>query len=222
MKRFRICLLVFLLLLCSGCAAAGLPADGNAGADRTKTIPDAQDGLVFSITTFDGRSESAPFVPCLGHTWLSLDNRAGHPVTLNDYEIGDGETLTFSIWAISGHRGVFYNLEPQFIRQYQRYAGRRSLHMSIDEAQIPVIERYIREHDRWTLTQNCSRWSVALWNALAGEAYALKTPALLCTPARLQRAFDGFDCVELDRDFSGAGEIFFYQDGVRKELQLCA
>lgn len=31
-----------------------------------------------------------------------------------------------------------------------------------------------------------------------------------------------FDCVEVDKDFSRAGDIYCYKDGERTELQLCS
>lgn len=42
----------------------------------------------------------------------------------------------------------------------------------------------------------------------------------LCLHAR--KAFSAFDCVEVDKDFSRAGDIYCYKDGERTELQLCS
>ena len=38
----------------------------------------------------------------------------------------------------------------------------------------------------------------------------------------LEQAFSAFDCVEVDKDFSRAGDIYCYKDGERTELQLCS
>lgn len=46
-------------------------AEENKGS--TKPLSH-EEGIVFSITTFDGKSESKPFIKCFGHTWLSVDN----------------------------------------------------------------------------------------------------------------------------------------------------
>ena len=39
---------------------------------------------------------------------------------------------------------------------------------------------------------------------------------------RVEKALCEFDCVETDRDFSRAGNIFCLRDGVRTELALCS
>lgn len=133
--------------------------DFNAYESRSKTISCEDDGIIFSITTFNGDSETTPFLKCLGHTWLSIDNQSGHSVYIKDHEIKHDEMITFSVWAVSD---------------------------------------------------------------LVDEAFELKTQTLFYTPKRLERSFCEFDCVEADKDFSRAGHIFCYRDGVRTELELCS
>lgn len=100
-----------------GCGAAPPPAK----------LPCEEEGLILSITTFDGKSESKPFLKCFGHTWIGLDNRTGHTVYLKDRAIPDGEMVTFSVWAVSGLSGLLFDLEPCYIANYGRYTGRLSL-----------------------------------------------------------------------------------------------
>ena len=86
-------------VLLSVCAAAlGLWCSAAAGK-TARTLPCKEEGLILSITTFDGKSESKPFLKCFGHTWIGLDNRTGHTVYLKDRAIPDGEMVTFSVWA---------------------------------------------------------------------------------------------------------------------------
>lgn len=88
-------------VLLSVCAAAlGLWCSAAAGK-TARTLPCKEEGLILSITTFDGKSESKPFLKCFGHTWIGLDNRTGHTVYLKDRAIPDGEMVTFSVWAVS-------------------------------------------------------------------------------------------------------------------------
>lgn len=83
-------------VLLSVCAAAlGLWCSAAAGK-TARTLPCEEEGLILSITTFDGKSESKPFLKCFGHTWIGLDNRTGHTVYLKDRAIPDGEMVTFS------------------------------------------------------------------------------------------------------------------------------
>ena len=92
----------------------------------------------------------------------------------------------------------------------------------IGEEQLKVIEDYMEQHDKWTVDKNCSYWSIHLWNAVVGEDAALKIRGFVCTPEKIEQAFSAFDCVEVDKDFSRAGDIYCYKDGERTELQLCS
>lgn len=209
-------------VLLSVCAAAlGLWCSAAAGK-TARTMPCEDEGLILSITTFDGKSESKPFLKCFGHTWIGLDNRTGHTVYLKDRAIPDGEMVTFSVWAVSGLSGLLFDLEPCYIANYGRYTGRLSLSTNIGEEQLKVIEDYMEQHDKWTVDKNCSYWSVHLWNAVVGEDAALKIRGFVCTPEKIEQAFSAFDCVEVDKDFSRAGGIYCYKDGERTELQLCS
>lgn len=209
-------------VLLSVCAAAlGLWCSAAVGK-TARTLPCEDEGLILSITTFDGKSESKPFLKCFGHTWIGLDNRTGHTVYLKDRAIPDGEMVTFSVWAVSGLSGLLFDLEPCYIANYGRYTGRLSLSTNIGEEQLKVIENYMEQHNKWTVDKNCSYWSVHLWNAVVGEDAALKIRGFVCTPEKIEQAFSAFDCVEVDKDFSRAGGIYCYKDGERTELQLCS
>lgn len=112
-------------VLLSVCAAVlGLWCSAAAGK-TARTLPCEDEGLILSITTFDGKSESKPFLKCFGHTWIGLDNRTGHTVYLKDRAIPDGEMVTFSVWAVSGLSGLLFDLEPCYNRQL------RTLHRQI-------------------------------------------------------------------------------------------
>ncbi len=96
-------------VLLSVCAAAlGLWCSAATGK-AARTLPCEEEGLILSITTFDGKSESKPFLKCFGHTWIGLDNRTGHTVYLKDRAIPDGEMVTFSVWAVSGLSGLLHD-----------------------------------------------------------------------------------------------------------------
>ena len=171
-------------VLLSVCAAAlGLWCSAAAGK-AARTLPCEEEGLILSITTFDGKSESKPFLKCFGHTWIGLDNRTGHTVYLKDRAIPDGEMVTFSVWAVSGLSGLLFDLEPCYIANYGRYTGRLSLSTNIGEEQLKVIEDYMEQHDKWTVDKNCSYWSIHLWNEVVGEDAALKIRGFVCTPEK--------------------------------------
>ena len=86
----------------------------------------------------------------------------------------------------------------------------------------PASSALVEQHDKWTVDKNCSYWSIHLWNAVVDEEAALKIRGFVCTPEKIEQAFSAFDCVEVDKDFSRAGDIYCYKDGERTELQLCS
>lgn len=196
--------------------------DLNSYTKQSKTVTLDENGIIFSITTFDGENETEPFVKSLGHAWLSVDNRSGHSVYIKDYEIKNNETVTLSVWAISEIAGVFFNLESNFISKCNRYVGRRSLSVNIEESQLKAIEQYIDKNNNWAIIKNCTFWSIQLWNEIVDDEFKLKTQTLVYTPKRLKKAFSEFDCIEVDKDFSSSREVFYYQNGIRTELQLCS
>ena len=202
--------------------AAAFCFDLNSYTKQSKTVPLDENGIIFSITTFDGENETEPFVKSLGHAWLSVDNRSGHSVYIKDYEIKNNETVTLSVWAISEIAGVFFNLESNFVSKCNRYVGRQSLSVNIEESQLKEIEQYIDKNNNWAIIKNCTFWSIQLWNEIVDDEFKLKTQTLVYTPKRLEKAFSEFDCIEVDKDFSRCGEVFFYQNGIRTELQLCS
>ena len=196
--------------------------DFNSYNRQFKTVSCDENGIIFSITTFDGENETEPFVKSLGHAWLSVDNRSGHSVYIKDYEIKNNETVTLSVWAISEIAGVFFNLESNFVSKCNRYVGRQSLSVNIEESQLKAIEQYIDKNNNWAIIKNCTFWSIQLWNEIVEDKFKLKTQTLVYTPKRLEKALSEFDCIEVDKDFSRCGEVFFYQNGIRTELQLCS
>lgn len=55
-----------------------------------------------------------------------------------------------------------------------------------------------------------------------GRGCSLKIRGFVCTPEKIEQAFSAFDGVEVNKDFSRAGDIYCYKDGERTELQLCS
>ena len=98
-------------VLLSVCAAAlGLWCSAAAGK-AARTLPCEEEGLILSITTFDGKSESKPFLKCFGHTWIGLDKphrahglpeRPRHPGRRDGHLLGLGGVGTVGAAVRSG------------------------------------------------------------------------------------------------------------------------
>lgn len=219
MKKKYIILGIIVLVIAA--AVIGIFGDFNSYKKKSKTINVKGDKLIFTITTFDGKTETKPFVKSLGHSWVEIDNTLDHSVFINDYEIKPGELLTISAWGIEDHFGVGYNVEPEFAKKYGRYKDRQSISINIEEDSLKTIENYIKDHPKWKFTQNCSYWSLTLWNEMVPDEYRLKTQTILYTPTRVEKAFTEFTNVVIDKDMTRAGGTFIYVDGERTEMELC-
>ena len=221
MKKKALIIGISSIALAAAAVLVGIGPDYHTYKTNSKTINVDDNKIVFTITSYDGKSESKPFVTSLGHAWVSINNNLDHPIKLKDYDIEPNEELTFSAWAISNHFGVIYNLEPEYIKLKGRYDGRKSVSMNIEENQLPTIEKFIDSNDNWTSIKNCSYWSIHLWNQLADNDHQMKTQTLIYTPTRLINSFNEYNVVETNRDFSKAKGMFFYVSDVRTELTLC-
>ena len=118
-------------VLLSVCAAAlGLWCSAAAGK-AARTLPCEEEGLILSITTFDGKSESKPFLKCFGHTAgqphraHGLPERPCHPGRRDGHLLGLGGVWTFGAAVRSGT--VLYRplrtLHRQTVSEHQ-YRGR--------------------------------------------------------------------------------------------------
>lgn len=219
MKKRYICLLVILSVIII--AAVLIFGDFNSYDKSSKAITLDESKIIFTITTFDGKTETKPFVKSLGHSWVEIDNRLSHSIFINDYEIKPGELLTISAWGIEDHFGVAYNVEPAFANKYGRYKERQSISINIDENKLKTIEQYIKDHPKWKFTQNCSYWSLTLWNEIVPDEYKLKTQTILYTPKRVQKSLGEYTCVQIDKDYNNCKNAFIYVDGERTEIDLC-
>ncbi len=104
------------------------------GTDKkqSRTIPCGNSGIIFSITTFDGKTETEPFIPCMGHTWVSVDNQSGHSV-IEDYIDRNNRWNLFhncSYWSIQLWNSLVddaYQLKtPMFV--YSPKSVQKSMH----------------------------------------------------------------------------------------------
>lgn len=68
----KIILLIFIIL---AAALLLLMMDYHSYHADSKTAPCTEDGLIMTLTTFDGKSESELFIPSLGHSWIEITNR---------------------------------------------------------------------------------------------------------------------------------------------------
>ncbi|MFR9067727.1 MAG: hypothetical protein ACLVJH_13415 [Faecalibacterium prausnitzii] len=226
---------------CSVCGSPWLWCSAAAGK-AARTLPCEEEGLILSITTFDGKSESKPFLKRFGHTWIGLDNRTGHTVYLADRAIPDGEMVTFSVWAVSGLSGLLHQSGTSAISSItaatpadcplstnigaaQRNAGNGRTGENLDLQQKG--KRGQPHAVRWSAGRNASGWN---WKALlTGATHPLPSGRCAIPSRTSMLRWKGCWSTSASRDTSiavsgtqvltvqCADETRYYRDGQRVE-----
>ena len=188
---------------------------------KQKTIVKETDVALLSLFTFDGKKESTLGLMNLGHSFLSLENISNKSIKLNNVTIDAGETIAIGTWSIQAHFGVWYNVESNYIAEYNKYDGRLSITTGIGIEDIDTISAYINTHDYWTPLANCSCFALNLWNEVADENEKLSKP-LIYNPTHIAKCIKNFENYEINREiitdtefhyFDGKTPVFHYLDG---------
>lgn len=178
---------------------------------KKKTVIKYSDIALLSIFTFDGKKESTLGLMNLGHSFLSLENISDNPIKISNVTVKSGETIAIGTWSIQAHFGVWYNVESNYISEYNKYDGRLSVTTGIDLDDVDKITSYINTHDYWTPLTNCSCFALNLWNEVAEETETLEKP-LIYSPTQIAQQLVNFENYETNREIVTVKE-FNYFDG---------
>lgn len=150
-----------------------------------------------TIHAFDGKSEQTFLVTNMGHAYLSIINRQTTPLLVGNYVVAPNEELYFGSWGQEAHWGVWYNMEPLYLKS-GRYEGRVSLTRGINnEDDITKISSFIKNNDYWSFAFNCTSFATSLWNEIAGsDKIAFKN---FMNPTNLRNSLKAFDNYVVNR-----------------------
>lgn len=190
MKKIFGILLICILIISS----ISLVACKDKNRDYSLKIEDG-DIAKLSLFTFNGDGEGKLGLMNLGHAFLSIENISDETITLLDKDIDAGETIAIGTWSILEHFGVWYNVESNYIVQHNKYDGRLSITIGIDDEDISTLCEFISTHDRWNPLFNCSNFALNLWNTVAENSEKIDKP-LIYTPSYIaeeMKKFEGFE-----------------------------
>lgn len=188
-----------------------LSACGNGDREYKASI-NSDDVALLSIFTYDGKGESVWGLMNLGHSFLSIKNVSDEPFYLSEKKINPGETVAFGTWSILDHFGVWYNVESNYISDYNKYDGRLSVTQSVSSEDISVITEYIKKHDYWTPLTNCSCFALNLWNSVSDAPELLDVP-LIYTPSQIAKQLQKFNTFETNRTIVTEKTFGYFKDG---------
>ena len=199
---------LFLILIVCGIFISAC----NNPTREYKAIIKSDDVALLSIFTYDGKGESVFGLMNLGHSFLSIENVSDEPIYLSEKKINPGETVAFGTWSILDHFGVWYNVESNYISDYNKYDGRLSVTQSVSSEDISVITEYIKNHDYWTPLTNCSCFALNLWNSVSDTAEKLDA-SLIYTPSQIAEQLKNFNTFETNRAIVTEKTFGYFKDG---------
>jgi len=204
MKRYVfVALLIFMSIFTfSAC-------DGNK--DRGLDVSD-DDVALLSIYADDGSSESNFLLRNYGHAFLSIENISDTSFTIGDRQVNAHETITVGLWNVLEHFGIWYNIESNYISEYNKYSNRYSLTIGISLEDIQKICELIDKSDRWNPFFNCSTFAMKVWNLVAEDNEKINSK-LIVSPSYLVKEITKFDDFEKNRECVTDKNIQYYKEG---------
>lgn len=168
-----------------------------------KKVDDIAELTIFS---YDGKSECKNGINAYGHSFLSLKNNSTKMINLYGYQLESGKTVFFSWWAVDKHMGIWFNLEPNYIKLYHRYETRYSVSIDLNMDDIETLNSFLSQNDHYTPLNNCSKMTLKCWNEVAEENEKIKIK-FLTTPNYVVSKIKNFDESKYAQEVSIDGEI---------------
>lgn len=212
MKKFLTFCILILLCAYSFCACS----QNNI---KHYTTVDSSDVALLSLFTFDGNSESHFGLFNLGHAFLSLENISENNLSIGKNTLAPRKTISIGTWSIKAHFGVWYNVESNYIKDFDKYNGRVSITCGVSLEDIQKINNFINSHDYWSPLNNCSNFALNLWNTIATKEETLEKP-LIYSPAKLARALKAFESFEVNRPIETEDKFHYFDGDTPKYFEL--
>ncbi len=184
-RTLRCAALLFVALSLAMLAACGgktetrtVVSDGDAPATVTVFASSGDGERVFGLFNF-------------GHAFLLLTNNSGETLDLCGFSLAQGESATISTWSLTERFGVWFNIESAFVKQRVKYTDRLSVTCPVTAEGLAEINGYLREKNRWSVTTNCTAFTLGLYNLLVAEENKIEIEGLL-TPKKLKNEIARF------------------------------
>ncbi|MCM1514076.1 MAG: hypothetical protein NC090_03730 [Anaeroplasma bactoclasticum] len=197
---------IFIVIIWLGVAMLCLSCQKQQKSQLQVTPQKSTDIIQLTLHSYDGKSECKNFIQAYGHTFLEMTNLADHSIEVYQYQVDPHASVTFSWWAVDRHMGIWFNLEPWYIDLYHRYETRSSVSIYIDEDDLITISQYMKENDRYSPFDNCSKMSLTCFNLVAESQEKIAMP-LITTPNYVVSQLKQFEECELAKPITLYGEI---------------
>lgn len=117
------------------------------------------------------------------HSWIVVRNVSNENIVVGKMTIAPSTEISVGTWGNkSEHIGAWYNLEPYMIKYSKGYTGRVSTTCNLTASKLATLSEFIRNNDKWSLTNNCAAFAEDAWNKVASSSISagiIKTPKTL-------------------------------------------
>jgi len=199
----RLFILFFVILLCTFNFAC---TESNR---EYKTNITESDIAKLTIFSYDGKTEGRLGLMNLGHAFLSIENISNEEFSIANKVVSPSDTISFGTWSILKHFGVWYNVESNYIIEHNKYDGRVSITIGINEENLKTITNYILNNDTWNPLKNCSHFAITLWNLVAEQSEIIDKP-IIYTPTHLTKIIEKFDTYETNKPIPTDSKVGYF------------
>lgn len=204
MKKILIIVLTFLFL-------PNIVGCSSKYKDRETSLS-SEDDAILTIFADNGDSDSKFLFKQYGHAFLTITNVGTRSFIVGDRQVQPDETITIGLWPIKEHFGVWFNLESNYINEYNKYSQRVSISIGIDLKDIDKITELIDENDKWNVFFNCSKFAVKTWNLVAEENEKIEEKFFV-SPNYLHNEIKFFKDYKFAEDIKTSNFVSFYKEG---------
>lgn len=192
MKRFRPLKLYLIVLLALSllCFCACDESDSPRVIEKTEN-----EVASITICASSGDGEKVFGLFNFGHAFICLTNETDGDLNILGFILPAHKTATISTWSLTKKFGVWFNVESAFIKNRNKYSDRISITAGVTENALKNLDDYLINHNSWSVFNNCTAFSIGLFNALADEQNRIHINGLY-TPEKLKtqiKRFEGYE-----------------------------
>lgn len=201
------CVLVVLLLILS----INVFSACNSSKDKALNISN-DDVAYLSIFADNGKSESNILLRNYGHAFVSITNVSENILEIGGRRVLAGESITIGLWNVLEHFGVWFNIESNYISEYNKYSNRVSLTIGIGLEDIQTLNDVISSSDRWNPFFNCSTFALKMWNSVAEDNEKIDKK-MITSPSYLVNEIMKFEGFEKGKEILTDKNVKYYNEG---------
>lgn len=167
-------------------------------------------GELYIVVSFDCTS-SGNFT---GHAFIMYYNSSDYTVDFGSMTLKPGEEVTVSTTGVeTGWYRVWYNLDSYHYHHNNELHDNVYAHTTITYDQLFTIQRIIDAWDEYeALTNNCTHFATAIWNAVSSEKLNASFPITL------QSQIKKLDHYYTNLSLATQSNIGYFKDGVFKDV----